>query len=143
MAVGAFPVGCRIVNAVTSKSVVVRRLMVDTGVESDWMDAKVLESIGIERRKKDLQFQLVNGQIITRSFGCAILQVDKAVTVDEVVFGEKGDLQLLGAHALGGLKLQVDSGGKKIEAAGPIVSAAASAIRGTWLNPLTYPCVQA
>ena len=55
--------------------------MVDTGAESTWIDATVLESIGIERRKKDLQFQLANRQIITRSVGYAVLTVDKSETV--------------------------------------------------------------
>jgi predicted aspartyl protease len=99
--------------------------MVDTGAESTWIDAKVLEAIGIERRKKDLQFQLANGQIGTRSVGYAVLTVDKSETVDEVVFAETGDLQLLGARALEGLNLQVDVRRKKLVAAGPIVSAAA------------------
>jgi len=99
--------------------------MVDTGAESTWIDATVLEAIGIERRKKDLQFQLANGQIITRSVGYAVLQVDRSETVDEVVFAETGDLQLLGARALEGLNLQVDSRRKRLVAAGPIVSAAA------------------
>jgi predicted aspartyl protease len=99
--------------------------MVDTGAESTWIDAAALEAIGIERRKKDLQFQLANGQIITRSVGYAVLRVDKAETVDEVVFAEKGDLQLLGARALEGLNMQVDSRRKKLVAAGPIVTAAA------------------
>jgi predicted aspartyl protease len=122
---GLFYVGCRVLDPVTSKSTSVHRLMVDTGAESTWIDAKVLESIGIERRKKDLQFQLANGQIVTRSVGYAVLRVEKSETVDEVVFAEKGDLQLLGARALEGLNLQVDSRGKKLVAAGPIVSAAA------------------
>lgn len=69
--------------------------MVDTGAESTWIGAAVLEAIGIERRKKDLQFQLANGQIITRSVGYAVLMVDRSETVDEVVFAESGDLQLL------------------------------------------------
>lgn len=99
--------------------------MVDTGAESTWIDATVLEAIGIERRKKDLQFQLANGQIVSRSVGYAVLRVDKAETVDEVVFAERGDLQLLGARALEGLNLQVDSRRKRLVAAGPIVSAAA------------------
>jgi len=64
--------------------------MVDTGVESTWISATVLDAIGIERRKKDLQFQLANGQIITRSVGYAVLTVDKSETVDEVVFAENG-----------------------------------------------------
>ena len=84
-----------------------------------------MEGIGIEPRKKDLQFQLPDGQTITRSVGYAVLTVDKSETVDEVVFAETGDLQLLGARALEGLNLQVDARRKKLVAAGPIVSAAA------------------
>ena len=122
---GLFYVGCRVLNPATSKSTVVRRLMVDTGAESTWIDAAVLEAIGVEPRKKDLQFQLANGQIVTRSVGYAVLRVDKAETVDEVVFAQRGDLQLLGARALEGLNLQVDSRRKRLVAAGPIVSAAA------------------
>src|SRR5215475_12795702 len=122
---GLFYVGCRVVNPGTSESTAVRRLMVDTGAESTWIDANVLEAIGIERRKKDLQFQLANGQIITRSVGYAVLKVDKSETVDEVVFAEEGDLQLLGARALEGLNLQVDARRKRLVDAGPIISASA------------------
>ena len=122
---GLFYVGCRVLNPATSKSTVVRRLMVDTGAESTWIDAAALEAIGVEPRKKDLQFQLANGQIVTRSVGYAVLRVDKAETVDEVVFAQRGDLQLLGARALEGLNLQVDARRKRLVAAGPIVSAAA------------------
>jgi len=123
---GLFYVGCRVLNPVTSKSTAVRRLMVDTpGADSTWIDATTLEAIGIDRRKKDLQFQLANGQIVTRSVGYAVLMVDNSETVDEVVFAEAGDLQLLGARALEGLNLQVDARRKRLVAAGPIVSAAA------------------
>jgi predicted aspartyl protease len=120
---GLFHVGCRVLNPANSKSSAVRRLMVDTGAESTWIDASVLEAIGIERRKKDLRFQMANGQVITRSVGYAVLKVDKSETVDEVVFAEKGDLQLLGARALEGLNLRVDARRKKLVAAGPIISA--------------------
>ena len=116
--------GLRVVTRDVGK-ILFRPLMVDTGAESTWIDAAVLEAIGIERRKKDLQFQLANGQIVTRSVGYAVLMVDKAETVDEVVFAQRGDLQLLGARALEGLNLQVDSRRKRLVAAGPIVSAAA------------------
>src|ERR1039457_5768470 len=116
---GLFYVGCRVLNPVTSKSTTVPRLMVDTGAESTWIDATVLQAIGIERRKQDLQFQLANGQIVSRSVGYAVLRVDKAETVDEVVFAERGDLQLLGARALGGLNLHADSRRKRLGAGGP------------------------
>ena len=99
--------------------------MVDTGPEATWIDGSVLSRIGVEPRKKDLQFQMANGQIITRSVGYAVLKVEQAETIDEVVFAQKGDLQLLGARALEGLNLKVDSRGKKLVAAGPVIVAVA------------------
>ena len=90
--------------------------MVDTGAESTWINAMVLDGLGFERRKKDVQFHLARGQVITRSVGYAVLNVDKSETVDEVVFAETGDLQLLGARALEGLNLQVDARVKKLRA---------------------------
>jgi hypothetical protein len=45
--------------------------------------------------------------------------------VDEVVFAQKGDMQLLGARALEGLNLKVDSRRKRLIAAGPVVVATA------------------
>jgi len=99
--------------------------MVDTGAESTWINEAVLERVGIEPRKKDMQFQMANGQLITRSVGYAVLNVEKSETVDEVVFAQKGDLQLLGARALEGLNLKVDSRSKKLVAAGPILAATA------------------
>ena len=122
---GLFYVGCKVVNPKTSKSAIVPKMMVDTGAESTWVDSAVLTRIGIDPRKKDLQFQMANGEIITRSVGYAVLKVDKAETVDEVVFGQKGDLQLLGARALEGLNLKVDSRSKRLVAAGPLVVATA------------------
>ena len=120
---GLFYVGCKVENHKDGKSAVVPRLMVDTGSEFTWIDAHVLEKLGIERRKKDLQIRMANGQIITRPVGYAVLQVDKAETTDEVVFAEPGDLLLLGCRALEGLNLRVDSRAKKLVAAGPVIAA--------------------
>jgi hypothetical protein len=36
--------GCRVLNPMTSKSTAVRRLMVDSGAESTWINATVLEA---------------------------------------------------------------------------------------------------
>jgi predicted aspartyl protease len=123
---GLFYVGCKVVNpAQLDRSATVSRVMVDTGAEATWIDSAVLERAGITPRKKDMQFQMANGQVITRSVGYAVLKVDKAETVDEVVFGQRGDLQLLGARALEGLNLKVDSRAKKLVAAGPVIVATA------------------
>src|SRR6266404_1052237 len=72
---------------------------------------------------------MANGQKVTRSVGFAIIRVDKFFTVDEVVFGEKGDLLLLGARTLEGLNLVVDARRKKLVAAGPLPAAASRSFR--------------
>lgn len=121
---GTFSVGCRFENSVhRSKSVSVRRILVDTSSEYTWVSAEMLEKIGIAREKKDVEFVMANGQRVTRSVGFAIVRVEKAFTIDEVVFAEKGDLLLLGARTLEGLNLAVDSRRKKLVAAGPLLAA--------------------
>jgi predicted aspartyl protease len=106
---GTFYARCKLENpSDRSKSVVIPRLLVDTGSEFTWVSERMLERIGIGREKKDLRFILANGQEITRSVGFAIIRLDKYFTIDEVVFGEPGDLQLLGAHTLVGLKLIIE-----------------------------------
>lgn len=123
---GLFSVGCRIENHNDPKrSVVIPRMLVDTGSEFTWVPAAQLEKAGIEPRKRDVQIQMANGQIITRSIGYAVLKVDKSETIDEVVFAQKGDLLLLGCRALEGLNLRVDARAKKLVAAGPIIAATA------------------
>ncbi len=126
---GLFYVGCKVENHKDGKSAVIPRLMVDSGSQFTWVDAKILERIGIERRKKDLQIQMANGQVITRSVGYVILRVDKTETTDEVVFGDPGDLSLLGCRALEGLNLRVDARAKRLAAAGPIIAATAIKLR--------------
>ena len=124
---GTFYTKCKIENAVDrSKSVIVPRLLVDTGSEYTWVSEKSLEKIGVSREKKDVPFVMANGQQITRSVGFAIIRLDKHFTIDEVVFAEKGDLLLLGARSLEGLNLTVDARRKKLVAAGPLPVAKAT-----------------
>ena len=121
---GTFYVGCKVENHKDAKkAAVVPKLLVDTGSEFTWVPAEVLERIGVEPVKKDLQMQMANGQIITRTVGYAILRVDKFETIDEVVFAQKGDLALLGSRAMEGMNLQVDARRKRLVAAGPVMAA--------------------
>src|SRR5258708_36000211 len=136
---GLFYVGCRVVNTRSSKSAVVPRVMVDTVAEATWIDSAILAKSGIRPRKKDLLVQMKNGSIITRSVGYAVLKVNESETVDEVVFAQKGDLQLLGARALEGLNLKVDSRRKKLVAAGPIVFAPDVTPRVEAMSPAPTP----
>jgi predicted aspartyl protease len=121
---GTFKIGCKIENVSNrSRSAAVNGLIVDTGSEYSWIASTILDKLGINREKKDLQFVMANGQTITRSVGFAIIRVNDAFTVDEIVFAEKGDLMLLGARTLEGLSLVVDARKKKLVAAGPILAA--------------------
>jgi hypothetical protein len=70
--------------------------------------------------KKDVAFVLANGQEVTRSVGFAIIRFDKFFTIDEIVFGEPGDLQLLGARTLEGLNLVIEPSRRRLVAAGPL-----------------------
>ena len=121
---GTFYTKCKLENVTDrSKSVVLPRMLVDTGSEYTWAPARSLEKIGIDREKKDVLFVMANGQQVTRSVGFAIIRLDKHFTIDEVVFAERGDLLRLGARSLEGLNLTVDSRRKKLVAAGPLPAA--------------------
>jgi predicted aspartyl protease len=121
---GTFHIACRAENHVErSRGVEIPNLLVDTGSEYTWVPQAKLEKIGVAREKKDLQFVMANGTVVTRSVGFAILRVGKSFTIDEVVFAEPGDLALLGARSLEGLNLTVDSARKKLVAVGPLPAA--------------------
>jgi len=123
---GTFYARCKFENpAARTRSVVLPKLLVDTGSEFTWAPARSLEEIGIEREKKDVAFVRANGQQVIRSVGFAIIRLDKAFTIDEVVFAEPGDRLPLGARTLEGLNLTVEPGRKRLVAAGPLPAASA------------------
>jgi predicted aspartyl protease len=121
---GTFYVSCVVEHFPDrSRSFRVPKLLVDTGSEFTWLPAMKLEAIGIAREKKDVEFQMANGTIITRPVGFAVIRIDKHFTIDEVVFAERGDLLLLGTRTLEGLNLSVNSRDKLLVAAGPVPAA--------------------
>ena len=74
-------------------------VLVDTGAELSWFPTEVLESLGIERYAR-WRFRQANGTILERWVGAAFVHVAGKRTADDVVFGEPGDLTLLGARTL-------------------------------------------
>ena len=120
---GLFSVGCRVENqADRDRFATVASVLVDTDSELTWIRGGRLVGIGIER-EKNLRFVMANGATVARSVGFAVIRVGKSFTVDEVVFAEGGDVELLGARTLEGLNLKVDSRNKELVAAGPLVAA--------------------
>ena len=117
---GVFGLDCEIVNiSDPSRSATVPELLVDSGSELTWAPDTALHQVRVQIVKKDLPFPMANGQTITRSTGYAILRCSGFETVDEVVFGQPGDLALLGARTLEGFGATVDPSGKRLVAAGP------------------------
>src|SRR6266550_2601972 len=79
--------------------VVLRQVLVDTGAELSWVPAATLEMLGVER-KKIWHFRQADGTVLRRATGYVVIYAAGTETIDEVVFGESGDLLLLGAHSL-------------------------------------------
>ncbi len=128
MIMGHFFVDCEITHIRSPKrSVKVPHLLVDTGSEYTWITGETLRQIAVKVQKKDVPFLMANGQAITRSIGYAILRAEGFETVDEVVFAEPGDLQLLGSRTLEGFGAIVDPRKKRLVAAGPIPAASTKA----------------
>jgi hypothetical protein len=73
-----------------------------------------------------MRFRQASGEILERWLGPASIYVNGIWTVDEVVFGEPGDLVLLGARTLEGLNLRVDPKSKTLIDAGPAPAAASA-----------------
>jgi predicted aspartyl protease len=102
----------------------VRNALVDTGSELSWVPAEMLDSLGVERYGQR-HFRQANGTILVRWAGPAFLHVEGKRATDDVVFGEPGDLVLLGARTLEGLNVRVDPVLKRLIDAGPAPAAAA------------------
>lgn len=100
-------------------------VLVDTGAELSWVPTRVLEQLGVERNNL-WRFRQANGTVLERWTGTAIVRVAGRQAGDEVVFGEPGDLTLLGARSLEGLNFRVEVMTKTLVDAGPAPAAAAA-----------------
>ncbi len=102
-----------------------RSVLVDAGAELSWIPAELLESLGIERYTT-WRFRQADGTIRERRTGAAFIHVAGKRTSDDVVFGEPGDLVLLGSRTLEGLNFRIEPVTKRLEDAGPAPAAAAA-----------------
>jgi predicted aspartyl protease len=120
---GAFRVDIDIENpARPGKRQTLRSVLVHTGAELSWVPTEILESLGIERHNK-WRFRQADGTILERWAGGAIIYVAGKRTNDDVVFGEPGDLTLLGSRTLEGLNFRIEPVTKTLVDAGPAPAA--------------------
>lgn len=96
--------------------------MVDTGSEYNWIPAAILDRLGVTPVRSE-HFEAADGRILERRVGFAMLFAAGRSAPTVVVFGETGDMVLLGAHGLEGLNLRVDLGRKELVPAGPVPAA--------------------
>jgi predicted aspartyl protease len=123
--IGTFRVDVEIENPVRpGERRMVKSALVDTGSELSWIPAQILDSLGVERHTL-WRFRQADGTILERWAGGVILRVAGKRATDDVVFGEPGDLLLLGAHTLEGLNFRVDPFLKQLVDAGPAPAAVA------------------
>jgi predicted aspartyl protease len=98
-------------------------VLIDTGAELSVFPASVLESLHIGRFK-ELHFRQADGSVLARWVGSALVYAAGTMTTDDIVFGEPGDLILLGARSLEGLNVRIDPVSKRLVDAGPMPLAA-------------------
>jgi len=99
--------------------------LVDTGSEYTWIPRDVLEGLRIIVERKQ-GFILADGRRIDRDIGYALIRAGGSEAPELVVFGEPGDMSLLGVHALEGLNLRIDPVRKALVPSGPVITAGAA-----------------
>jgi predicted aspartyl protease len=82
-------------------------LIVDTGSILTWVGGRRLEDIGVKPRREK-EFRTIEGRLIRRRTGPAVIRYNSAEADIEVVFGESGDAEVLGVTALESMGYQVD-----------------------------------
>ena len=83
-------------------------LLVDTGSELTWLPGEVLKQAGIDPVRKRSSHTATK-QPVEREVGYAILRSEGFETIDEVVFADPGDMNLLGVRTLEGFGVAVDN----------------------------------
>ena len=105
----------------------IQAVPVDTGAELSWFPDEVLDSLGIERYET-WRFRQADGTILERWTGPAFVHVAGKRASDDVVFGEPGDLVLLGSRSLEGLNFRIDPVTRQLLDAGPAPAAVGASI---------------
>lgn len=81
--------------------------LIDSGTVYSVVPAPVLERLGI-RPLAEQEFRLADGSKIVRRKGIALFKHGERIGGADVIFGEEGDSQLLGAFTLEALGLALD-----------------------------------
>ena len=86
---------------------------VDTGAGYSWLSRERLEALGIKPVRR-MQFQTIEGRLIERELAPVFVRVDAYAGGDTVVFAERSDSEVMGAHTMESLGLAADPVQKKL-----------------------------
>ncbi len=96
-----------VANVATPEKTERVEFLVDSGAVHSVVPTPVLERLGI-RPLQEQQVRLANGSKIVRKKGGAVFKYLDSIGVADVIFGEEGDSNLLGALTLEALGLSLD-----------------------------------
>jgi predicted aspartyl protease len=95
-------------NPATPETTEKLEFLIDSGAIYSVVPTPVLQRLGI-RPLQEQQFRLADGSKIIRKKGGAVFKYEDRVGVADVIFGEEGDSNLLGALTLGALGFSLDT----------------------------------
>jgi len=81
--------------------------LIDSGAVYSVVPAPILDKLGIKPLAEE-EFRLANGDKVVRKKGVALFKYGDKVGGADVIFGQEGDQQLLGAFTLEALGLVLD-----------------------------------
>ena len=94
-------------NPAAPKTTVKVEFLIDSGAVYSVVPTPILKKLGIKPNTTE-EFRLADGSKIARKKGIALFRHGKKVGGADVIFGEKGDSNLLGALTLEALGLALD-----------------------------------
>ena len=100
-------VWARVANPARPEKSIRLKMLVDSGAVYSVVPKKVLERLGIKPRSVR-RFILADGTVIKRRMSGALFALRREEGVSPVIFGEEGDVALLGIVSLEALGLMLD-----------------------------------
>jgi clan AA aspartic protease len=94
-------------NPATPETTEKLEFLIDSGAIYSVVPTRVLEKLGV-RPLQEQQFRLADGSKVIRKKGGAVFKYGERVGAADVIFGEEGDSNLLGAFTLEALGLSLD-----------------------------------
>ncbi len=103
----------RVLDPSTSKAEETE-LLVDIGSTYTWIAKTLLQRLDI-KPQTECTFKTVDGRLLKRQIGEVVVECmgERATTM--IVFAEESDANVLGVHALEGLRLEVDPTTKQLK----------------------------